>query len=413
MQETKSYKRFIVPVVVGIIIFLFGYAIGQDTSEISGQENQPPREVSGLFSSSPDFINQTIDFQLFWDVWKTVKEEYIEETISDEDLFYGAVSGLVQSLDDPYSVHFDPDLTNEFNRDLEGVFEGVGMEISIKKDRLTIVAPLPGTPAEQAGLRPGDIVLQIDGQDTFDLRLDEAVRLIRGPKGSTVVLNVFSVGDDEARDVSVNRATIQVPSITWNTLEEEPGIIHLEIHQFNEKVVPEIRKSLSEIPKESIKGIVLDLRNNPGGFLETAVEVSSLWVEDVLIVEQKARNGFSQKHNAHGTAYFKDIPTVVLINQGSASASEIVAGALQDYNKATVIGMKSFGKGSVQDYQILSDSSSLKLTVAKWFTPNGRSINEEGIDPDKEIERTPEDYDEDKDPQFDASIEMLKELFLE
>lgn len=410
MQETKPERKILVPAVVCVLVFLFGYAIGKDTTSSSLEQPNVQRNVVGVFSSAPETFTQTIDFQLFWDVWKTIKEEYIEEEISDEDLFYGAVSGLVQSLNDPYSVHFDPDLTSEFNKDLEGVFEGVGMEISIKKDRLTIVAPLPGTPAEQAGLRPGDVILQIDGEDTFDLRLDEAVRLIRGPKGSTVVLNVFSVGDDESRDVSVNRATIQVPSITWNTLEEEPGIIHLEIHQFNEKVIPEIRKSLSNVPKESIQGIVLDLRNNPGGFLETAVEVASLWVEDSLIVEQKARNGFSQKHKSHGTAYFKDIPTVVIINQGSASASEIVAGALQDYGKATIVGMKSFGKGSVQDYQMLSDSSSLKLTVAKWFTPNGRSINEEGIEPDVEIDRTPEDYDEDRDPQFDASLEKLKEF---
>ncbi len=403
-----SWKRVITTSVILVTLFLFGFVIGRDSSQATSLKNgEMPKLLKGIFSDPDASLAKNLDFQTFWDVWKRIKLSHVNKNITDEQLFYGAISGLVQSLDDPYSTFLDPATTQEFQDDLEGVFEGVGMEISVKDKRLTVVAPLPGTPASNAGLRPGDTILLIDGQDTSSLTLDEAVKKIRGPRGTQVTLTLYSEGDREPHEVIVTRDVIQVPSVAWKQLDN--GIVHLQLFQFNEKTMPEISSMLKEVQKDTVKGIILDLRNNPGGYLDTAVDVSSLWIDEGVIVSQKYRDGTSEDHQARGKAYFKGIPTIVLINQGSASASEIVAGALQDTAIAKIIGKKSFGKGSVQDYEMLSDSSSLKLTVAQWYTPKGRSINEEGISPDSEVEMTLEDVEAEKDPQLEKAVELLSQ----
>ncbi|HAZ16650.1 MAG: Carboxyl-terminal protease [Parcubacteria group bacterium GW2011_GWA2_43_13] len=403
-----SWKRIITTSVVLVTLFLFGFVVGRDSvSTLSAETGNQSRLLKGLFGPADESVVSDLDFQTFWDVWKRIKSTYVNTDVPNEKLFYGAISGLVQSLNDPYSEFLDPKTTQEFQDELDGVFEGVGMEISVKDKKLTIVAPLPNTPAMKAGLRSGDIIVLINAEDVSLLTLDGAVKKIRGPRGTTVTLTIYSKGDGEPREVIVTRDIIQVPSISWK--QRDDGIIHLQLFQFNEKTMPEIKAMLKEINKESVQGIILDVRNNPGGYLETAVEVSSLWIDNSSIVSEKYRNGTSEEHPATGRTYFKGIPTVVLINEGSASASEIVAGALQDSAVAKIIGKKSFGKGSVQEYETLPDLSSLKLTVAKWYTPKGRSINEEGITPDIEIDMTREDADTQKDPQLDKAIEILSQ----
>jgi carboxyl-terminal processing protease len=301
-------------------------------------------------------------------------------------------------------VFFDPEITEEFNQELEGSFEGIGAEIAIKKDRLTIVSPLEGSPAKAAGLRSGDKVYAIDGEDTAGISLDQAVNNIRGPKGSEVVLSVSRDGIEEVEDVTITRDTIKIQSVKW---EMKGDIAYINLSYFHTDTEDAFSKAVGEIVAKNPKGIILDMRGNPGGLLDAAIDVASEWVEDGVITYEKTSDGKLHKHSATGKARLKDFNTIVLINKGSASGSEIVAGALKDHGKAQLLGETSFGKGSVQTLFSLPDGSSIKLTIAKWLTPNENMIDQEGIHPDIEIERTDEDFDNDADPQLDKALELL------
>lgn len=357
---------------------------------------------------APPFRLNDVDFSEFWEVWGMVKERFAGEQKSDVEMFYGAIAGMVSSLEDPYSTFFDPDSADEFIRELEGTFEGIGTEIGIKKDQLTVIAPLPDTPAERAGLRAGDKIIAIDDTDTFGMSLEEAVKRIRGPKGTEVGLRIVRKGLDESLEIPITRDRIVVDSVRM-TIEEQEGkkIAIVKISHFNEQTMPKFSAFIQDILLEDVDGFILDLRNNPGGFLETAVKVAGEWSPRSVIVVEKFSDGSSQNYTSNGNARLVDMPTVVLVNGGSASASEIVSGALQDYGKARIIGEQTFGKGSVQDYVGFDDGSALKLTIAQWLTPNGRSINEEGIEPDEVVEYTFEDYDNDVDPQLRRAMEVL------
>ncbi|HTM68958.1 MAG TPA: S41 family peptidase [Candidatus Binatia bacterium] len=358
--------------------------------------------------AKPDEALQDVDFQQFWDVWKTVKERYVEEPPTDSKMFYGAVAGMVGSLGDPYSVFFDPETAQKFTKELEGEFEGIGAEIGIKGGVLTVIAPLPGTPADKAGIQAGDKVLAIDGVDTSGMIVDDAVSRIRGDKGTKVKLLVMREGFKEPKEFEIVRDKITVESVKWKTKSvggKKIGII--TITHFNEKTESKFNEAVRALLLEDIDGVVLDLRNNPGGFLDTAVAVSGEWISHDVVVVEKFSDGTKKPYSSDGSARLSDVPTVVLVNGGSASASEIVAGALKDHAKATIVGEKSYGKGSVQDYTEFPDRSALKLTVALWLTPSGRSINKEGIEPDMVMKMTPEDFEADKDPQLDLALDVL------
>ncbi len=378
-------------------------------------------EVVNISKETPDFLSRDVDFNQFWQVWKHVKENYVDSDIPDTKLFYGALAGIVASLGDPYSVFLDPEVAKKFQEEISGSFEGIGAEIGIKDGRLTIVSPLPQTPAEKAGLMPGDRILAIDDYDTTGIAIDLAVSKIRGPKGTEVILTILSEGQSEPKEISITRDKIQIDSVIFEKKdyngksEDEEGFVvkegniaYIQLRYFNENTLVEWNKIVQNIIKAGPKGIILDLRNNPGGFLATAIEIAGEWANGRPVVLEKLRNGESVSHKATRQARFEEIPTVVLVNGGSASGAEIVAGALQDYGLATLVGQKTFGKGSVQDLKKLKDGSSVKLTIAEWFTPLGRNINKEGIEPDVEVERTREDFDKDIDPQLDKAIEILK-----
>jgi len=398
----KFLKYYFILLLI-FVAFIVGLVSGRQTNKTVIKET----EQGSVYNKNarPEFLAKDLNFNLFWDVWDTIEKNYVHQPVGETDLLYGAMAGSVASLGDPHSVFFDPKTTQDFTEELKGSFEGIGAEIAIKKDQLTIVAPLPDSPAEKAGLKPGDKILAINGEDTAAMSLDYAVSKIRGPKGTEVVLTYNRDGFEKPQEIKIVREKIKIQSVKWQMLDN--NIVHLQLRYFNEDTSEAFKKAVLEIVNKNPKGIILDMRNNPGGFLDTAVDAASEWVENGVVVYEKSSTGQLKEHKAQGQARLKDFPTVVLINEGSASGSEIVAGALKDHKLATLVGEKTFGKGSVQSLFPLEDGSSIKLTVAEWLTPNENTIDGAGIEPDVKVELTDKDFSEDKDPQLDKAIEIL------
>ena len=360
-----------------------------------------------ISNQSADSIDDEFDVSLFKKVWTTIEEDYVAQPISKEDLFYGSLQGLVKGLKDPYSIFLKPELAKKFLDDVSGSFEGVGIEIGIKDDRLTIIAPLDYTPAFRAGLRSGDKIYAIDGKTTLGMGLDEVVHLIRGEKGTEVVLTILRKPEKNTKDVAIIRDTIDIKSVSWELKGENDKIAYIKITHFSDDTWSDFQNIAQVALASNPDGLILDLRNNPGGYMDTAVNIAGHWLGRKVVVIAKDSNDQEKEYKSSGPQYFGDLPTIILVNQGSASASEILAGAMQDYQKATVLGAQTFGKGSVQELKNLADGSALKLTIANWYTPLNRSFNEEGITPDIEVEETEEDYLEDRDPQLIRALEIL------
>jgi len=429
-QNKKSYSKRIFRVFLVVVLMTASFYSGAYSSQksefvkkIAAKEMGYLGEIMGKYSQGDEkFLTQDVDFNLFWQVWDELKTDYVDkDKLNEKDMFYGALKGLVASAGDPYTVFMDPKLSREFEEDMAGTFEGIGAEIGIRNDVLTIIAPLEDTPAEKAGLAAGDKIYAINSETTAGMSVDEAVNKIRGSKGTEVTLTIFEEGAEATRDVVIIRDTIVVKSVKTETLtaagekdtsqdegEKDSDIFVLKVSNFNNDTLNLFNKAVQEALTKNPKGIILDLRNNPGGYLDTAIEMSSEWVNEGIIVTEKFSEDKKNDYLPRGRARLKDYPTVVLINGGSASASEIMAGALRDHKKATLVGEQTFGKGSVQTLKDFSDGSSIKVTIAKWLTPNGDSINESGIKPDVEVKMEKEDYEEDRDPQMDKALEILK-----
>jgi carboxyl-terminal processing protease len=399
MSSIKKYIFIPVFIIALGAVFSLGFFIGQ-TSRPSVEK------VEGLCNKT---LNQPaeVDFSLFWDAWSIIQQKYVDrDQLNPQQMVYGAISGLVKSLDDPYSVFMPPEESKQFLDDMGGSFEGIGAEIGIRKGVLTIIAPLEDSPAQNAGLQAGDKILKVDDTLTADLTLDEAVRLIRGPKGTPVVLLISREGWEEAKEITVIRDTIKIPILKWEMKED---IAYIQFYHFTENSAGEFRKIVKQIFKEQPKGLILDLRNNPGGYLEVAVDIASWFLpKGEIVAIEDFGNGEKIEYRSKGYKELADIPTVILLNQGSASASEIVAGALQDHLDIKIVGEKSFGKGSVQELEKLRGGSSIKITIAKWLTPKGICIQEKGIEPDVEVEMTQEDFDQGRDPQLEKALELLE-----
>lgn len=386
-----------------VLVFGSGYILGN-----TGRANRVFAAQAPQTSGEPTDLSKDVSMSLFWDVWKEVKSHYVKQPVSDADLFHGAVEGMVAALNDPYSMYFKPDLAEEFAKDLEGTFDGIGAEVGIKNDVITVIAPLPGTPAEKAGLRAGDKIVAIDDKPTVGMSTEAAVNLIRGKGGTIVTLTVMRTGKKDSLKLGIMRDKIVVKSVRWEMKKTVAGqpIAYIQIRQFNDETAPLFAQAVQELTKQSPKGFIVDVRNNPGGYLDSAVQITSAFVKGTVVIEKKY-DGTETPLEANNAQTLAGVPTVVLVNQGSASASEIFAGALQDDNAATLVGKKTFGKGSVQDYQQLPDGSALKLTIAEWLTPKKRSINKEGITPDVDVDLTDEDANADKDPQLTKALELL------
>lgn len=342
-------------------------------------------------------------------IWQTIHSDYVDPTVDDTKLVDGALGGLVSGLGDPYSVYFSPSEAKAFQSEIDGTFEGIGMEIGYKSDALTVIAPLPNAPAAQAGLLAGDVILTIDGKSTTTMKLEEAVKAIRGRRGSKVTLQVHRGDEQSSRTFTIVRATITVDPVSSQVITVGPHHYgYIKINNFNDQTNTLFQRAVRSLLSQSVNGYILDLRNNPGGLLEQSIKVSSTFISSGPVVFEQYRSGQRKTLNVDGRAYVTDAPIAVLVNEGTASASEIVAGALQDNGRATIIGTTTFGKGSVQDYQQLAGGASLKITVAKWLTPRGRSITAQGITPDIVVETTADDRNHDRDPQLDRAKTWLE-----
>jgi carboxyl-terminal processing protease len=402
----KKFAKYYIFILLILAAFILGLLGGRQTYRVVNDsvDNEKVGQVQNK-KAKPNFLSKDVNFNLFWDAWDIIEKNYVKQPVNETEIFYGALAGSVAALGDPHSVFFDPETTKEFTAELQGSFEGIGAEIALKNDRITIVAPLPDSPAEKAGLKAGDKILAIDGQDTIGMSLDFAVNKIRGPKGSEVVLTISRDSQDN-KDYKIIRSKIKIQSVKWKMLDG--NIAYLQLSYFNEDTQDAFNKAVMEIISKNPKGIVFDMRNNPGGFLDTAIGVASEWIDKGVIVYEKSSDGSLKENQAVGQARLKDFPTVVLVNGGSASGSEIVAGALQDYGIAKLVGEKTFGKGSVQTMFPLADGSSIKLTIALWLTPKENLIDGQGIEPDVKVELTTEDFNNDQDPQLDKALEVLK-----
>lgn len=395
--------------VIAALILALGIAIGLGIDSNAYLTNAQGDTPVFTRLQAGDRTSDQVDFDIFWDVWESVQERHVDQPLNEVDMLQGAIAGLVAGVGDPYSVYFTPEQTQEFFNEINGSFEGIGAEVGIKNEQITIIAPLPNSPAEQAGALPGDIILAVDGLDTAFMSLNAAVDLIRGEGGTEVILTIQRASEDRPIELAITRDTIQVESVTSELVEQgEQRIAYIELSRFNADTPQAFQSAVQELLLEQPDGLVLDMRNNAGGFLEAAVDVSSAFVpEGSVVVYEEESAGDRIPFLSTGAPSITDIPVVVLINGGSASAAEIVAGALKDSTDATIIGETSFGKGTVQDVEYFGDGSSLKLTIARWLTPNGDQINEVGIEPDTAVERTPEDFSNDRDPQRDAAIESI------
>ena len=373
-------------------------------------------------SKSTDGSSATYEqLRLFTEVLSIVQNQYVDE-VSPKELIYSAIKGTLRGLD-PHSSFLDPESYREMQVETSGSFGGLGIEITLRDDVLTVVAPIEGTPAHRAGLHPGDRIMKIDGLVTKDMQLADAVKRMRGRPGSKVIISVVREGWTEPKDFEITREQIRVQSVRTHDLGN--GIDYIRLRQFQEQTAHDIDSALDKFAKNGMKALILDLRNDPGGLLTSAVEVTEKFIDDgklVVYTEGRVRNQ-NMRFSAHAKKPYTSLPMVVLVNQGSASASEIVAGALQDYGRAVVVGTQSFGKGSVQTIIPLSDGSGLRLTTAKYFTPKGRSIHGKGITPDIVVEapKPPADQkpvppsldpmeDLKKDVQLQRALDVIKAL---
>lgn len=380
-------------------VFWFGFDSGRNVPRIilvQGVDNiKNPEKV-------------TADFATFWEAWNLLNKEYLKAPeVKDRDKVYGAISGLVNSLGDPYSEFFNPDDGKKFGEDVQGNFGGIGAEIGMDSGRLIVVSPLKGTPAEKAGLKPKDIILQINSTSTERMNVEDAVKVIRGKIGTKVILTIIRQGMEKPQDFSIIRENISIPTLDFEM--KNGDIAYVTLQSFNANANSLFFNAMTKILSNGSRGMILDLRNNPGGYLQTAIDFAGWFLpKGTLVVKENSRIEGEKKFFSSGNAALKNFPVVILMNGGSASASEILAGALRDQRQIKIIGDKSFGKGTVQQIESLSDGSSIKITIAHWIMPKGQLIDRVGIEPDYNVELTDKDVAAKKDPQLDKAIKILE-----
>ena len=392
-QRTALY------IVAVMAVFMTGFVVGSKdetrASLLTTSEKQP----------------QSVDFDPVWKAWRLLDEKFVSSTsttaINDEDKVWGLISGLAESYNDPYTVFMPPQLARSFEEEIQGEFGGIGIEMGIRDGILTVIAPLKGTPAERAGIMTGDLIVKVNGASTQQMSVDDAVEIIRGEVGSEVTLTVARESEPEFLDIHITRDIIQVPTLAWRV--EEGGVFVIELYNFGGTAEREVRGALREFILGGYSKLVLDLRGNPGGYLSTAVDVASWFLPmgTVVVTEQYGDAHEPTIHRSKGTLLpIKNLRVAVLVDGGSASASEILAGALQEHSIAKLIGTQTFGKGSVQELVEVTPTTNLKITIAQWLTPNGNSISEGGLTPDLIID-VPHDAPE-GDPQLKAAIDYLR-----
>lgn len=404
LKISKRAVRVIALAVLAVAVLAAGFGAGYR----AGTEHPKHIIVKGITNVGDNDV--TADFGLFWEVREKLKGEHIDgASFKDQDMVYGAISGMVDAMGDPNTVFLKPVISKKFEEDIRGEFGGIGAEIARKDAHIVVVAPLEASPAEKAGLRAGDIILKVDDKNVENADVNEAVTYIRGPIGTKVTLTVIRPSEEHVREIAIVRDTIRVPTVKL-TLKDN-HIAHLQLFSFNENASVAFYQAIAKAAQLGTNGIVLDLRNDPGGFLEVAVNLAGWFLEPgTLVVSEEFRSGDKNEFKTSGNGVLKNVPVVVLVNGGSASASEILAGALRDQRHVKLVGEKTFGKGTVQELETLSDGESkLKVTIAHWKLPGGSFIDKNGIPPDVEVKLTEEDTKAKKDPQLDRAIQVLNE----
>ncbi len=405
-MERSFIARAAGAALVAALFFIGGLVVGQGVRAES-IISQIPLLGDGL-TATPD---TSADLSTFWKAWNALQTNFVQthasSTLPDnKKKLFGAIQGLAASYGDPYTTFFPPQEAKEFQENISGEFSGVGMEIDVKEGILTVVTPLKGSPAEKAGVKSGDLVIAINGASTEGLSTEQGVAKIRGEKGTSVTLTLYR--DKKSFDVTIVRDTIVVPE-TDESFDEKTGIYSISLYQFTASSDRLFQEAFDRFKQSGSRKLILDLRGNPGGYLEAAVDMASHFLPKGTVVVTEDHQG-KMDNEVHTSEGYNDMPAgtkmVILINQGSASASEILAGALQDHKIASLVGMRSFGKGSVQQL-IDIDGGALKVTIARWLTPVGRSISDGGLKPDIQVDRTQADFDAKKDPQMDRAIQFL------
>lgn len=406
--SSKQIRFYAILLVLFVVVFGLGYGAGEGRVKI---------ESGKLNITRGNVPNNTVDYSLLWNALDLLNAKFVDRPLDQQKLMYGAVAGLVAATGDPYTLFFDPQSAKNFSDQLQGSFDGIGAEVGIKDSQIVIIAPLDGTPAQKAGLRAGDQILGIDDISTQGMIVEQAVSKIRGPGGTKVKLTILHKGDQNPQDITITRDKIVIKSVKLETKEvagpagsgTSKKIAVITISQFGDDTKGLLDAVVQTVTTGNYNGIILDLRNDPGGYLETAVSTISDWIDPGQVaVKEIGYNNSVKDYSTAGVPSLKGYKTVVLVNGGSASAAEIVSGALQDYQAATLVGEKTFGKGSVQELQGLQGNSEIKITVAKWYTPKGRGIDKKGLDPDITVTLTPDNLKNNQDPQMDKALELLK-----
>jgi carboxyl-terminal processing protease len=399
----RSARLIVVVFLLVIASGWFGFWLGVNQFQVGFSQNTIKIDRKIPLSK------QDVDFALFWDVWDRLEKNYlVGEDVNPQQMVFGAIQGMVASLGDPYTVFLKPPENKEVKDDLNGSFEGVGMQLGYKDDQLAIIAPLKGTPADKAGVKAGDLILKINEESALGFSADEAAQKIRGPKGSTVKLTLIHSGEKDSYEVEIIRDTIIVPSVEVDFLSSNgQTVAHLKLLKFGDRTADEWEKAVNQIInyQPQLSGVILDLRNNPGGYLSGSVFIASEFLSSGIIVQQEQANGSKETYSVDRQGKLLSQSLVVLINEGSASASEIVAGSLRHYQRAEIVGAKSFGKGTIQEAEDLPGGAGLHITTARWLLPSGESIDETGLEPDIEVK-------DDSQTETDEQLEKAKEILL-
>lgn len=406
----KTIARLLVMVVVSVALvsgaFLGGFATSHAIFSRPAAAASAPVALNNLDQNTPAEFKQ--DMPVFWEAWRLINENFYTQPIDQEKLAYGAVGGMVDSLGDVHTAFEDPKRAEYLRQQLQGSFEGIGATVEMVNGRLTIIAPIKGTPADKAGLQAGDVILQVDDTPIKNMDVMQAISIIRGPKGTDVRLQIQR-GTAPAFSVTITRNTIQVAEVTSKMLENDT-VAYIQLSEFGEKAPGEIHQALSDALAKNPKAVIFDLRGNPGGYLQVAVQVASEFIEhDQVVLVEKHKDGRKQLYTTQAGGVATRVPLVLLVNEGSASASEIMAAALHDHKRAVIVGQNTFGKGSVQTSYQLSDQSELRVTIANFYSPNENKINEVGVAPDVAVP-DPTDFERSRgvDPQLQKAIDMIK-----
>ncbi len=403
MKSFNTFQKYLVITLACISVFFVGFYFGKQGLDAKFVKKDYKVEISRKEPPSKE-----VDFSLFWEVWETLNSTYLERPIDAQKMVYGAINGMVASLEDPYTSFLPPQQNEAAEASLNGTYEGIGAELGEKENQIIVISPFDGSPAKDAGIRPGDAILKVDDKATIGMSVNDVVKLIRGDAGTIVKLTVGRKDSTEPKEITIKRGQIKIDSVTWE--DKKDGIAYIRISRFGDDTNKVWDESVAKINTQmaDLNAVVLDLRGNPGGYLDSSIHIAGEFYKDKPVIYEEYASGKQIERSTDRIGSLNGVPVVVLIDEGSASASEILAAALRDNAGAVLVGQKSFGKGTIQDVRNFTDGSGVHITIAKWLTPNKEWVHEKGIEPDVKVEVSEQDINDQKDPQLEKAIERAK-----